>query len=78
LELDEQTEKDIESDFDCLTKMPEINPNEDEWEKTKWICSWQDKMALFIAMNSQDNDMVFKRNQNNWVVKQLEFVKKKN
>ena len=74
---DEQTEKDIEAEFDYLKKTPEINPNEGEWEKTKWIHSWQDKNAFFIVMNTQDNDMVFKRNQYNWVVKQLEFVKKK-
>jgi hypothetical protein len=74
---DEQTEKDIEAEFNYLTKTPEINPSEDEWEKTKWIHSWQDKNAFFIVMNTQDNDIIFKRNQYNWVVKQLEFAKKK-
>ncbi|MGI0034030.1 MAG: metallophosphoesterase [Nitrososphaeraceae archaeon] len=75
----EQTEKDIEAGFPELelTKTPEVDTSEEaeEWEKTKWIYSWQDRNAFFIVMNTQDNDIVFKRNQYNWVVKQLEFVK---
>ncbi len=76
---DEQTEKDIESWMSPLidlTITPEVDPNEEEWEKPKWMHSWQDSNAYFIVMNTQDNDIVFKRNQYNWVVKQLEDVKK--
>lgn len=72
-----QTEKDIEAKFPDLTKTPEVDPSEEaeEWEKTKWIDSWQDRNAFFIVMNTQDNDIGFKRNQYNWVVKQLKEVK---
>ena len=76
---DEQTEKDIESWMSPLidlTITPEVNPHDESWEKTKWIYSWQYKKAYFIVMNTEDNDIVFKRNQYNWVVKQLEIVKK--
>jgi Calcineurin-like phosphoesterase len=75
---DEQTEKDIESwmkPLMDLTATPEVDPNEEEWEKPKWIHSWKDSNAFFIVMNTQDNDIVFKRNQYNWVVKLLEHVK---
>ena len=70
-----QTEKDIEDWMPSLKETPEVNPNDESWESTKWIRSWQDRNAFFISMNSEDNDIKFKRNQYNWVVKQLEIAK---
>jgi Predicted phosphohydrolases len=76
---DEQTEKDIESwmkPLMDLTKTPEVNSeHEDDWVSPKWIHSWQDRNAFFIVMNTEDNDIAYKRNQYNWVVKLLKKVK---
>jgi hypothetical protein len=71
----EQTEKDIEEWMPDLKITPEVDPNELNWTKPKWIHSWQDRNVFFIVMNSSDMQIPFKKNQYNWVVKQLEKVK---
>ena len=73
---DERTEKDIETWMPSLKITPEVDPAEKNWWKSKWIHSWQDRNAFFIVMNSSDLDIKFKRNHYNWVLKQIEEVKK--
>ena len=71
-----QTRMDIEDWMPSLQETPEVNPNQKNWWKSKWIHSWQDGNAFFIVMNSSDLDIKFKRNHYNWVLNQIEFAKK--
>ena len=71
----EACETDIENWKPYLKDTPEVNSNEPSWEKTKWISGQQVKNSYVIAMNSQDMDRDFPRNQFNWTDKQLEIAK---
>jgi hypothetical protein len=51
---------------------PEFDKGTDQsWEKTKWLVGEQVGDIYNFIMNSQDMDIEFKRNQFNWVVKQV-------
>jgi hypothetical protein len=50
---------------------PEFDKTDQSWENTKWLVGEQVGDIYNFIMNSQDLDIVFKRNQYNWVVKQL-------
>ncbi len=71
-----QTRVDIEDWMPSLKETPEVNPNQKNWWKSKWIHTWQDRNAFFIIMNSSDLDIKFKRNHYNWVLNQIEIAKK--
>jgi hypothetical protein len=71
-----QTRVDIEDWMPSLKETPEVNPNQKNWWKSKWIHTWQDKNAFFIVMNSSDLDIKFKRNHYNWVLNQIEVANK--
>lgn len=82
-----QTERDLEEWWDAfvdanpgkgytkLTDTPEVDPNQSSWEKSKWLSFNVIKNAAIISMNSQDEDLPFRRNQFNYVMKQLAKVK---
>jgi hypothetical protein len=50
---------------------PEFDKTDQSWENTKWLYGEQVGDIYNFIMNSQDLDIVFKRNQYNWVVGQL-------
>jgi hypothetical protein len=66
-----KTEADIEAWLPSLKDTPETGGGDQSWEKTKWISSKQVGDVFIMCMNSQDLDVEFKRNQYNWVTKQL-------
>jgi predicted phosphodiesterase len=65
-----KTESDIEAWIPSLKDTPEKGTDQ-SWENTKWISSKQVGDIFVMCMNSQDLDVEFKRNQYNWVTKQL-------
>jgi hypothetical protein len=71
-----QTRMDIENWMPSLKETPQVNPNQKNWWKSKWIHSWQDSNAFFIVMNSSDLDIKFMRNHYNWVLNQIEVARK--
>ena len=73
----EQSQKDIELGFPTLNlaNTPEVDPSQNSWEKTSWLTAKQIENVYIISMNSQDQDIEFKRNQYNWVIKQLNIAK---
>ena len=71
----EACETDIENWMPSLKDTPEVDPSQPSWEKTKWISGQQVKNSYIISMNSQDMDRDFKRNQFNFVTKQLDIAK---
>jgi hypothetical protein len=54
---------------------PEFDSTDQSWENTRWLTSRHVGDIYFIGMNSQDMDIEFKRNQYNWVLKELETAK---
>src|SRR5215203_2381565 len=70
----EQEQQVIENWIPSLKETPEVGGDQ-SWEKTRWLTAKQVDNIYIISMNSQDMDIVFKRNQYNWVMKQLEIAK---
>jgi K319-like protein/PKD domain-containing protein/6-bladed beta-propeller protein/calcineurin-like phosphoesterase family protein/NHL repeat-containing protein len=54
---------------------PEFDSTDQSWQNTRWLTSRHVGDIYFIGMNSQDMDIEFKRNQYNWVLKELETAK---
>ena len=54
---------------------PEFDSTDQSWQNTRWLTSRHVGDIYFIGMNSQDMDIEFKRNQYNWVIKELETAK---
>lgn len=71
----EACQADIEQWMPSLKDTPEVNPNEQSWEKTSWLTGKQVKNSYIISLNTQDTDRNFQRNQYNWAVKQLDIAK---
>jgi hypothetical protein len=70
----EQEQQAIENWMLTLKDTPEVSDDQ-SWEKTRWLTAKQVGNIYIISMNSQDMDIEFKRNQYNWVMKQLEIAK---
>lgn len=66
----EQTQQDIEAWIPKLKESP-AEGGDQSWENTTWLDSKQVGDIFIMCMNSQDMDIPFKKNQYNWVVKQL-------
>jgi calcineurin-like phosphoesterase family protein len=66
----EKTQQDIEAWLPHLKETSEVGGDQ-SWEKTTWLSSKQVGDIFIMCMNSQDLDIEFKRNQYNWVKKQL-------
>ena len=67
----EKTQQDIEAWIPSLKESP-AQGGDQSWENPTWLHSKQVGDVYILGMNSQDMDIEFKRNQYNWVVKQLQ------
>jgi flavodoxin len=66
----EKTQQDIEAWIPSLKDSP-AEGGDQSWENPTWLTAKQVGDVFIISMNSQDLDIEFKRNQYNWVTKQL-------